>query len=256
MSRIIAIGNHKGGVGKTTTSLNLAHALAADGTTKVLLCDVDPQAMLTKILGFDPPALPLTLYDLLVPHERMTVAQDVIHATSIPGVSLLPASTALANAEVQLVHKINRELTLRRALEPLTEFHFILLDCPPALSLLNTNALAAAHEVLIPVSSEFMTLEALQDFLATTEVVRRELNPGLVIRGILVTKHEGKTGHARTMLEALKVSFGEKVFTSVIPYSVGAKDSVAASQSMLTYDPESVVAHAYRSLAAELTHHA
>jgi chromosome partitioning protein len=252
MPRVIAIANHKGGVGKTTTSYNLAHALARYGHTKVLLCDVDPQAMLTKLLDVQPHLLSATLANLLVPLATPPAREQVIHETAIGGVSLLPGSPELAHIELQLATKINRELTLRRALEAFSDFDFILLDCPPDLNLLNTNALAAAHHVLIPVSSESMTLEALKDFRTTLEEVRRELNPTLTHR-ILVTKHEPKTSHARAMLAALQNAYPDELYQAIVPYSVRAKDAAAAHESVLTFAPKSTVAEAYSRLADEIT---
>ena len=256
MTKIIAVANHKGGVGKTTTSLNLAHAFAAKRQTTVLLCDLDPQASLSKLLAINTQAPPLTLYDLLIPQGAIVPVrpEHSIRVTSMAGVSIIPASGQLANVETQLVSKLNRERTLRRVLRPIAEsFSFILLDCPPSLNLLTMNALAAANEVLIPVASEYLALQALQDFLDTVEEVRAELNPDLKIAGILVTQHQSQTGHAKGILDALRQTFSDLIFNSVIPYSVRAKDSVAAAQSILTYDPKSVLAKAYRGLAQELT---
>ncbi len=251
MSRIIAVANNKGGVGKTTSTYNLGHALAQEGT-KVLLCDIDPQAMLTRLLDVESKELPATLYDLLVPVRTVPEATAVVQPTAMPGVFLLPGSADLARFELQLATKLNRELTLRRALAAFTDFDFILLDCPPDLNLLNTNALAAAQHVLIPVSSESITLEALHDFLSTAEEVRRELNPELTHR-MLVTKHEAKTGHARVMLAALQRAYAGRLYETVIPYSVRAKDAAAAHESVLTFAPTSPVAEAYRRLAREIT---
>jgi chromosome partitioning protein len=256
MTKIIAVANHKGGVGKTTTSLNLGHAFAADHQTTVLLCDLDPQASLSKLLAIDMMAPPLTLYDLLIPKDGRAPAgpEHGIRVTSMAGVSIIPASAQLANVETQLVSKLNRERILRRALRPIAEsFSFVLLDCPPSLNLLTMNALAAADEVLIPVASEYLALQALQDFLDTVEEVRAELNPHLTIAGIVVTQHQSQTGHAKGVLDALRQAFPDLIFNSIIPYSVRAKDSVAAAQSILTYDPKSALAKAYRGLAEELT---
>ncbi len=239
--------------GQTTTSLNLAHALAADSKTTVLLVDLDPQASLTRLLSVKTHAL--TLYDLLLQTRPGIAASDLVVPTKMGGVSILPAHGQLANLETQLASKLNRERILRRVLRPISEtYSFVLLDCPPSLNLLTMNALAAADEVLIPVASEYLALQALKDFLTTTDEVRQEINAELKIAGILVTQHQSQTGHGRSMLEALRQAFSGRVFDSVIPYSVRAKDSVAASQSILTYDPKSALAKAYRGLAHELTH--
>jgi chromosome partitioning protein len=258
MPRIIAIANHKGGVGKTTTSLNLGHALAADEAGRVLLCDLDPQASLTKLILAPEAENPrATVYDLLVGKGLDLAADRVIRPTPNSNVFLLPAHADLAKVEMELASRLNREHLLARLLQSLDEpFDFILLDCPPALNLLTTNALAAAHEVLIPVEAGFLELEALDAFLGTVEEIRRELNPELRVKGILLTKHRAMTDHDRTILEGLRDAQPEVVFRSVIPYSGRAKESVAARQSVLTYDPDSPLADAYRSLARELLHHA
>jgi len=252
-SRTIAIANHKGGVGKTTTTFNLAGDLAAHGK-KVLVCDLDPQASLTKLFGFKPEALRLTLSDLLMLPE---LGASVIQPTSIPNVHLIPASSALADTEKQLISRIDRQRVLARALAPLTEaFDYVLLDCPPALDLLNTNGLAAAHEVLIPLESSTLALQALPEFLRTVEGVKAEINPGLEIGRIVLTKHQAHTGHSQDVLAAVSIQFPGKVSHSMIPLSVLAKDSVAARKPIFLYDPKSSVAEAYHTLAEELTTHA
>lgn len=256
MSRIIAVANHKGGVGKTSTCLHLSHALAADGKTKVLLVDLDPQASLTHIvLTTNGEKVPPTFYYLLLGLQPPGAA-ELIQPTRHPGIFLVPATGDLANVEIQLAPRMNRERVLERVLRPLADaFDLVFLDCPPALNLLTMNALAAADEVLIPIESGFLELHALHAFLASTREVQRELNPHLKIGGIVLTKHHGNTSHGRGLLEELRRSFPEVLFQSVIPYSIRAKESVARLESIFSYDPKSAVAEAYRSLAEEVMHH-
>jgi len=254
-AKIIAIANHKGGVGKTTSARFLAEALAADGVTTVLLCDVDPHASLTKALGFNPKELKATLYDLFTGSRELS-ADELILPTNTRGVSLIPASPQLAEVETQLASKLNRERILARGLKPfLDSFTYVLLDCPPALGLLNTNALSAAHHVLIPVSTDIMALNVLPGFEETVHEIQREINPELVLAGILATKHE-KTEHARHMLEALRATYKEKLFQTIIPASVTAKNTMATPESIFENDSGSSVAEAYRALVHELTNHA
>lgn len=252
MSRVIAVACQKGGVAKTTTTYNLGHALAANGNT-VLLCDFDPQASLTLAAGLEIHRLSGTIYDLLVPGAEERSSWDLILPTATRGLSILPSSIDLSQAEIQLVNKMGRERTLRKVTDTLRrDFDFILLDCPPTLGLLLTNALTAADDVLVPIESDYLSLRALEHLLPTIDEVRRELNPELRLLGILITKHQQKTTHARDSVEELRKAFGEKVFQAVIPYRAKARDAVAAGQSIFDYDPHSPVADAYQQLAGEV----
>lgn len=248
MTRVIAVSNHKGGVGKTTTTFNLAGLYASQGK-RVLVCDLDPQASLTKLFGFRPETLALTIADVMLGD----VGAEVVQPTPIAGVFLVPSNASLAEAEKRLIPRMNRERVLARALPALAAaYDYVLLDCPPALDLLNTNGLAAADEVLIPLESSSIALQALPEFLKTVEEIQREVNPRLVSGRIFITKHQAHTGHSQDVLKAVLAQFPGKVSQAMVPLSVLAKDSAAARKPIATYDPRSGVAEAYRALAAEL----
>ncbi len=254
MGGIIAIANHKGGVGKTTTTFNLAGSYASQ-QQRVLAVDLDPQASLTKLFGFNPIATRPSVTELILGVDAPV--ENAIHATRIANVSLIPSNHDLAHAEKQLVSKIGREKVLARLLRPIADaFDVVLIDCPPALDLLNTNGLVAAHEIIIPVESSTLAAQALPEFLKTIDEVRKEVNPDLTLRGVFVTKHQPNTSHSQAILALLNEQFPGKVFQALIPQSVIAKDSVAASLPLASYNPRSSIAEAYRRLAEEIMHHA
>jgi chromosome partitioning protein len=254
MSTIIVVANSKGGVGKTTTALNVAYGLADLGR-RVLCVDLDPQASLTVSLGFDRDALSYTVYDLLLDSTASLAPGVVVLKTPTSGLDILPANARLTDALTQLADRIGRERTLSRMLGRIPGYDFVVVDTPPALNLLTTNALSAAHVVLIPVETDYLALDALTQFLATLHEIAQEVNPDAANYWFLPTKHDRTTEHARQMLAELERAFAERVLPFPVPYSVRAKESVATAESIFTYDPQSSVATAYRNVAIELSNH-
>jgi chromosome partitioning protein len=248
----IAVANQKGGVGKSTTCLNLSHALAERGC-RVLLVDLDPQGSLTISLGVNIRDLHSTIYDVLLETRPGMTLQRILLNTQMEGVDLVPSSIDLSKAELELFSEMNRERVLHDALDSMdSEYDYVLIDCPPSLGLLTTNALAAADAVLIPLQSDYLAMRGAELLLATIDKVRRKLNSRLEILGVLVTMFDARTAHSRDVLKEVQTAFGDHTFKSVIRYSVRAKESVVSGQSILSYDSRSPIAEAYRTLADEI----
>jgi chromosome partitioning protein len=249
-ARVIALCNQKGGVGKTTTTMNLGAALAEYGR-KVLLVDFDPQGALSAGLGVRPEEDEPSLYQLLV--DRDADVRAVIRETDVPGIDVLPTDIHLSAAEVHLVSEVAREMVLKRLLRPvLDDYDVVLIDCQPSLGLLAVNALTAAHGVLIPVECEYFALRGVALLQQTIEKVTDRLNFGLEIDGVLPTMYDPRTLHSREVVARLVDVFGDKVFHTVIARTVKFPDSSAASQPMTTYAPTHPGTQAYRQLAREL----
>ncbi|GMA39644.1 chromosome partitioning ATPase [Mobilicoccus caccae] len=249
-ARVIAMCNQKGGVGKTTTTINLGAALAELGR-KVLLVDFDPQGALSVGLGIRANDLDLTIYNLLV--ERGHDIRDVIRSSRTPGLDLLPANIDLSAAEVQLVGEVAREMVLARVLRPvLDEYDVVLIDCQPSLGLLTVNALTAAHGVIIPLECEYFAMRGVALLVETIEKVTDRLNPRLEIDGILATMYDGRTLHSREVVGSVVDHFQDRVFHTVITRTVKFPDATLAAEPITTYAPGHGAAEAYRQLAREL----
>ncbi len=249
-ARVIAMCNQKGGVGKTTTTINLGAAIAEHGR-RVLLVDFDPQGALSVGLGIDAHDLDLSVYNLLM--ERGLPIDEVVLKTDIPGMDLLPANIDLSAAEVQLVTEVAREQALARALGPARpDYDVILIDCQPSLGLLTVNALTAADSVVVPLECEYFALRGVALLQDTIEKVRDRLNERLVIDGLLATMYDSRTVHAREVVARLVEAFGDRVFHTVISRTVRFPESTVAQTPITSYAPGSPGADAYRQLAREL----
>lgn len=249
-ARIIAMCNQKGGVGKTTTTINLAASLAEYGR-KVLIVDFDPQGAATAGLGVNGNDLDATIYNVLL--DRNVNVEQVIHPTAIAGMDLVPANIDLSAAEIQMVNEVAREMALARALHPVSEkYDVILIDCQPSLGLLTVNALTAAHGVMIPMETEFFALRGVALLVETIEKVRDRLNPKLKIDGILATMVDTRTLHSREVMERLQEAFGDRVYQTVIRRTVKFPDASVATEPITNFAPSHPGAEAYRQLAREV----
>ena len=249
-ARVISMCNQKGGVGKTTTTINLGAALAEYGR-KVLLVDFDPQGSLSVGLGLNPHQMDLTIYNLLM--ERDVSVEDVVVPSGVPGMDLLPSNIDLSAAEVQLVHEVAREQTLQRVLAPAKDaYDVILIDCQPSLGLLTVNALTASDGVIVPLECEYFALRGVALLKTTLDKVRERLNPSLEIDGVLGTMFDGRTLHGREVMDRLVEAWGDKVFHTVIRRTVKFSDSTVAGEPITSYASASAGAEAYRQLAREV----
>lgn len=249
MARILAITNQKGGVGKTTSAVNLAASLASLGK-RVLMIDLDPQGNATTASGIDKQGLTKTVYHLLL---RTAVAADVRVRSPESGYDLLPANRDLAGAEVELVQEKEREFRLRQGLESLSgDYDFILIDCPPALNLLTVNALTCAHAVIIPMQCEYFAIEGLADLVNTIKKIKARLNPALVIDGVVRVMFDTRNTLAQNVSDQLKAHFGAKVFDTVVPRNVRLAEAPSHGLAALQYDRASKGAQSYLQMAQEL----
>jgi chromosome partitioning protein len=249
VGEVIACANQKGGVGKTTTVVSLASYLAVEGH-RVLLVDMDPQGNATSGVGVDKDAVASSVYDILLGDIPIAAA---LKPTSIDDLTLLPSNRSLAGAEVELVPHPGRERRLKQVLDGAGErYDFILLDCPPSLGLLTVNALTAADSVLIPLQCEYYALEGLSQLMATIELIRDHLNPGLSLKGVVLTMHDGRTSLSADVTAEVRRHLGSQVFDAVVPRSVRLAEAPSYGQPIARYSPGSRGALAYQAITAEL----
>ncbi|MGA4466801.1 sporulation initiation inhibitor protein Soj [Bacillus bombysepticus] len=249
MGKIIAIANQKGGVGKTTTSVNLGAGLAQVGK-KVLLVDIDAQGNATTGVGIEKSELDQCIYNVLVEDADV---QEVIQKTATENLDVLPATIQLAGAEIELVPTISREVRLQRALQPVRdEYDYIIIDCPPSLGLLTINALTAADSVIIPVQCEYYALEGLSQLLNTVRLVQKHLNKNLAIQGVLLTMLDARTNLGIQVIDEVKKYFRDKVYRSIIPRNVRLSEAPSHGKPIMQYDAKSRGAEVYIDLAEEV----
>ena len=249
MGKRIAIFNQKGGVGKTTTNINLAACLAMKGK-KVLVVDVDPQGNTTSGLGIAKRGLEDTVYNLLV--EKDYDIKDAVKKTGVKNLDLIPASVDLAGAEVELVQIEGRETALKDSLDSIKDdYDYIFIDCPPSLGLLTINSLAAVDSVLIPIQCEFYALEGVSQLVSTIDLVKKSLNPKLEIQGVILSMFDGRTNLSAQVVQEVKKYFGDKVYSTVIPRNVRLAEAPSYGLPITAYDPKSKGAEAYMEFAEE-----
>lgn len=249
MSKIIAIANQKGGVGKTTTSVNLGAGLAALGK-RVLLVDIDPQGNTTSGVGINKADVENCIYDVIINEVH---PKDAIAPTAVEGLHIIPATISLAGAEIELVPTMSRELRLKKSLHLIKHMYdYILIDCPPSLGILTINSLTAADSVIIPIQCEYYALEGLSQLLNSVRLVQKHLNTSLQIDGVLLTMFDARTNLGIQVIEEVKKYFQDKVYRTVIPRNVRLSEAPSHGQSIITYDPRSKGAEVYLELAKEV----
>lgn len=252
MGRTIAIANQKGGVGKTTTSVNLSACLAYLGK-KVLLIDIDPQGNATSGIGINKGEVPSCIYDVLIDDEDI---YSVVQQSKVENLSVVPATISLAGAEIELVSTISREVRLKHALQDIKEeYDYIIIDCPPSLGLLTINALTASDAIIIPVQCEYYALEGLSQLLSTIRLVQKHLNQELTIDGVLLTMLDARTNLGLQVIEEVKKYFQDKVYKSIIPRNVRLSEAPSHGEPIIIYDPKSRGAEVYIELAREVIKH-
>lgn len=249
MTQILAVVNQKGGVGKTTTAVNIATILASKGQ-KVLMVDMDPQGNATSSYGIDKNAQSSTIYDVLINDLPF---EDIMIDVGRRNLLLCPANIQLAGAEIELVGLVSRETILKKALNLIRDrFDFVLMDCPPSLGLLTLNALTAANGVLVPIQSEYFALEGLTQLMETITLVKKGLNPHLTVFGVVVTMFDARTQLAHQVASEVRRYFGERVFRTIIPRNVRLSEAPSFGKSIIEYDPKSKGAECYDALAKEI----